>query len=129
MIPLYARIMAVILPSWFVAFTYSNAATFVSALILALGLVFAGYFGFRDKSWKTAAAGWREAFENQHSETKKLANRVTELQRALEVEAKKPDLAELVLVVNDANKAAEIRQNQILDLLARVISGANLPPS
>ena len=126
--PYYIKAMAVLLPTWLLSVTFTNSVTLGSVFILAMGIGFAGYFGYRDKSWRISSEGWKEAFEFQLQENKKnieeikkLANRVTELQRALEIEQAKPQFSDLVLTISESIKGAEARQNQIIELLSRLL--------
>lgn len=109
----------VILPSWLLTVSFSNSITLGSVFILAMGIAFAGYFGYRDKSWKIASTGWKEAFEFQQQENKKLAARLIELQHALELCNERPDFSQVIQLVNDLSRDAEKRQNQIIELIGR----------
>lgn len=102
--------------------TFGNEIQTGTFVVIALGLVFAGYFGFRDKSWRNSAAGWKDSFEQEASRHKDTQDLLRKTEAELIAYKARPDLTSLSSMIMEHDKHTIENQTAVLNTLQEIAS-------
>lgn len=103
--------------------TFENTITLVTVSILAVGILTAGYFGARDKSWRNSAAGWKDSFDREVASHSRTKDDLKKSEAELIALRSRPDLTALSAALLDHDKRTHETQVEMIGVLKEIRDG------